>query len=119
MTTQVVAILALAMLSCGMVQAAENNPVRKQSTPDQKPAKTFAVRSDLSKQENASVYARDEERARSTEPEVGDYAMPRQIGSGPMAPLVCRHDDLSRDMEFRLCMQQLLEAPGSMRRSSE
>jgi hypothetical protein len=33
---------------------------------------------------------------------------PIKLAPGPNEPLICRHSDLSRDVEFRMCRNQLL-----------
>jgi hypothetical protein len=84
-------------------------PKSAKGSDDEKPG--FAVRQ--STPENGKI--RTEEAPSVRQAPEANPAMAYQAGTSPFAPTVCRHDDLSKDMEFRQCTNYLLDSSGSVR----
>ncbi len=110
MMPRIAITLVLGTLLCGATLAAQNTTSgEKKAAPAQKVPRTFAQRPTAAEPAKTAV----EEPVVKQEPI--NPAFPYQAGIGPMAPTVCRHDDLNRDLEFRMCMDQLLDTSPSFR----
>jgi hypothetical protein len=77
-------------------------------------------RADSEKKSSTSFATRDQNVVRSgDEPMHEEKLTARPIRTiAPNAPTVCRHDDLNRDIEFRMCMNQLLDSSGRLQRTN-
>ena len=116
MMPRIAITIVLGMILGGTTLGAQNNSRgEKNAARTQRSSRTFAERPRVSKpvKANTAVLPSEDEPVREQEPI--NFAFPYRAGIGPNAPLVCRHDDLSQDMEFRLCMNQLLDSSGSFR----
>jgi hypothetical protein len=97
--------LVIGMMLFVSMLPAQSNTRRHSAEREKKPSTSFVVRN-----QNAVRSAGEpmNEEKLATRP---------MQASAPNAPTVCRHDDLNRDMEFRLCMNQLLDSAEGLHRT--
>ena len=108
--------LILGTMLCGLTLFAQN-AAPKTPAPEDKSTLKFSVRKKTAEPlKGLSAIRNDEPIVRD---EIVSPAIPVQSGSGPHAPTICRHEDFTQDMEFRLCMSQLLGSSESMSRSDQ
>ena len=104
--------LLLAIAICLLTALFVGN-AQSQQTSYKRGLRTFSTRGAAQHRQHAFR----EERNESSSATLENPEIPIQMGSGLNQATVCRHDDLARDLEFQMCLHQLLNDSGSDRAS--